>query len=905
MSSTLSSLSRLFIVLCIGATSLLLSSGVFAQTVISGLVKDLTKQDPVISAQVFVYRATDQKLIGSTISDYDGNYKLTIEEPGEVRIEVSALFYQLKVKTLELSGGSREINFSLSSKSMELKEVSITAKRPVKINNDTTVYDAAYFARGDEVVAEDLLRSIPGISVSQDGKITVRGREVEKVMIDSDDFFEKGYRTVTKSLRAAFIEQVEVLDNYSNISLLKGYEKSDKVAINLKLSEAARSQIFGDIMAAGDVASFKRYETQLDLINLRGPQKLYALVSANNIGAPPLDAIDNLWATTPLTDNSLINYQEGSASLVSMSNQQPSFRHNRTVDSQNEVVSVSGILHLGEKVKVRPLFSGFLEDQASASSRTDIFQVNDQATITNNRSTTNDNRIRQQMGRVDIYADIDKTRQLTSRTSFRIANNDFENGLVINDQANLETLGLSQKSISQRITYLQTISTKTALLLTAFGGMTRRDEQYNISNNQFQPLLNPTGSGNSLQQTGETQNHHLQIESHLFLKGNEEKDNGIEFLAGIEARGIELLQSFTATTSENPFFSRLDDGPAEITMSNQNVYLVAVHSGATRKIDYQLKFGGHLLSTTGDKLLTDLIPVRQFALLPSLKLKYRAGKKNHLELNVSRSFTNPEITDVFPSVYTQSNSMLRTGMEDLSPLLASQVSLTHFHGHFSDRFSLISTLGYQYHQDYLSAQTAILGAFAHQKVVRFSGRKAYQFSSAASQFFPELRNSLKFTAGLSRASYSDRIVGLPNDRDILSTNGSAGVEIRSTFTGVFNYHIGMTFSKSVYGGDANGSFRNRRIFTDLSFKVGKRFRANTMAESFLFANDASARQQLWLLDGGADYDLVPKKISCTLRIRNLLDTKSFQTIENTAILYSENSYHLLPRMILIGIKAII
>ena len=61
----------------------------------------------------------------------------------------------------------------------------------------------------------------------------------------------------------------------------------------------------------------------------------------------------------------------------------------------------------------------------------------------------------------------------------------------------------------------------------------------------------------------------------------------------------------------------------------------------------------------------------------------------------------------------------------------------------------------------------------------------------------------------------------------------------------------------------------------------------------------------WLVDGGADYDLVPKKISCTLRIRNLLDTKSFQTIENTAILYSENSYHLLPRMILIGIKAII
>lgn len=192
------------------------------QSELFGQIIEQETGKPVVSAQVIVYSTKDNSLVSSTISDVTGAYLLTIDQYKEVRVEVSALFFQPISEMYKPKPGRAELNFRLSSKVMKLNEVAIVAKRPVKINNDTTIYDAAYFSRGDEVVAEDLLKSIPGVAVSQDGKITIRGREVEKVMIDSDDFFEKGYRTLTKSLRASFIEAVEVLEHYSNMSLLKG-----------------------------------------------------------------------------------------------------------------------------------------------------------------------------------------------------------------------------------------------------------------------------------------------------------------------------------------------------------------------------------------------------------------------------------------------------------------------------------------------------------------------------------------------------------------------------------------------------------------------------------------------------------------------------------------------------------
>ncbi len=87
-------------------------------------------------------------------------------------------------------------------------------------------------------------------------------------MIENDDFFEKGYKTLTKNLPAAPIEKVEVLKRYSNNKLLKGIEESDKIALNLTLSDEAKRQWFANISLAYDVTTQERYDATGDISNL-------------------------------------------------------------------------------------------------------------------------------------------------------------------------------------------------------------------------------------------------------------------------------------------------------------------------------------------------------------------------------------------------------------------------------------------------------------------------------------------------------------------------------------------------------------------------------------------------------------------------------------------------------------
>ena len=41
---------------------------------------------------------------------------------------------------------------------------------------------------------EDLLKTIPGLNINSEGTIKIGNQEIEKLMIDGDDLFEKGYK---------------------------------------------------------------------------------------------------------------------------------------------------------------------------------------------------------------------------------------------------------------------------------------------------------------------------------------------------------------------------------------------------------------------------------------------------------------------------------------------------------------------------------------------------------------------------------------------------------------------------------------------------------------------------------------------------------------------------------------
>ncbi len=108
------------------------------------------------------------------------------------------------------------------------------------------MFNADSFKQGNEQVIEDLLRKIPGLNIDSDGTIKVGNQEIEKVMIDGDDMFEKGYKILTKNMPVNPVDKIELLQNYSNNKHLKGIENSEKVALNLTLKDDYKRTWFGN-----------------------------------------------------------------------------------------------------------------------------------------------------------------------------------------------------------------------------------------------------------------------------------------------------------------------------------------------------------------------------------------------------------------------------------------------------------------------------------------------------------------------------------------------------------------------------------------------------------------------------------------------------------------------------------
>ncbi|GIR57604.1 MAG: hypothetical protein CM15mP65_01850 [Crocinitomicaceae bacterium] len=94
------------------------------------------------------------------------------------------------------------------------------------------------------------LKKLPGVEVDKSGNITSQGREVNKVLVDGDEFFGSDPTIATKNLGAKSIESVEIYEEENT----DGDETSEETiqVMDLRLKEDAKKGYFGRISLASD-----------------------------------------------------------------------------------------------------------------------------------------------------------------------------------------------------------------------------------------------------------------------------------------------------------------------------------------------------------------------------------------------------------------------------------------------------------------------------------------------------------------------------------------------------------------------------------------------------------------------------------------------------------------------------
>ena len=110
-------------------------------------------------------------------------------------------------------------------------------------------------------------------------------------MIEGDDLFQKGYALMTRSMPSAPIEQVELIQRYSNNRLMTEVENSSKVALNLKLADGAKTKPFGNVNLEGGIEN--KYSAQGSVITIGKKFKGYLSGGINNVGYSSLSDASN------------------------------------------------------------------------------------------------------------------------------------------------------------------------------------------------------------------------------------------------------------------------------------------------------------------------------------------------------------------------------------------------------------------------------------------------------------------------------------------------------------------------------------------------------------------------------------------------------------------------------------
>lgn len=251
---------------------------------IVGTVTD-TQNRPISAAIIRITtKSQDSTTIAFTTTKKDGKYSIFANKSLDSSLLiVQHLSYHRQVIGLKSTTiSSVQYDFILEEKNTYLKEVIVRQAPPIKISKDTTTYKVKEFIDGSEKNVEDVLKKLPGVEVKENGDVTYKGKKIDKITIEGEEFFSKNYKLISKNMPSFALDKVEAIENYNDNSLLNGITKSDKTILNLGLKEDLKTVTFGNIQTGIGVT--KRYELNNTLFSVLPKIKLGQIINANNLG---------------------------------------------------------------------------------------------------------------------------------------------------------------------------------------------------------------------------------------------------------------------------------------------------------------------------------------------------------------------------------------------------------------------------------------------------------------------------------------------------------------------------------------------------------------------------------------------------------------------------------------------
>jgi hypothetical protein len=654
-----------------------------SQIRIKGTIKD-SLQNPVSLVNVLLYNKLDNSLIDFKQSSNLGYFELVCHDAKAKSFLLKAFFLGYKPFFFEFSTDG---NSSIIEKNIVLKDTVVTMRevivkadfRDVTEKNDTIAFNLKRLLNGSEQKLKDVLKKLPGLSIDDNGKIKYKGKKIDDLLIEGDEFYGKQHQLATENLKSEMIEKIEVLKNFQNLSSITGFNNTGRMALNVSIKETYKNTIKGDVEI--DYGYKKRYRQHNNIYNFASKTKVNFISDNNNTNNLVFTVNDYLELKKGV-QHEILN--ETTSSSVTIDENLPSFLFSTDNVNKKDVQFYS--VNFSDKISKTSKVQGFsmlnYVKQSEFIKSKQFFFADDNIVIDkklNSRGTLlfNTNKIQ--------FESKPNERNYYNYILSINYNKDNQSSIIdnqsISDQTNFdENKGGSSANIGQFFTHKIKLNNNYLFEYNLFNDFTSLRKTIDLESNDSFLNLNFNDDFVVFQKT-EGYVNSFGINSKLTIKS----ELGTFSVNAGSSNNTESLRVFV--NEFNPEFN------SELNLLNTKNH-IGISFSKKRLHKFNSSFGFKLVQA---QFQCDSKKENNLIFLPFVNFSYEVSKKTNISLNYKRDFSNISIDKVMPGLFIEDyRTIIKKGAVFYDALLPKNtISLngtyTNLQTNFISFFGLVYT----------------------------------------------------------------------------------------------------------------------------------------------------------------------------------------------------------------------
>ena len=223
---------------------------------LTGVILDQADNKKLPFAYVVATSVQDSTDKHFAASNYAGKFIVGGLKRRLYRIEVSFISYHTNKQNVIIHDQTTDLgNIYLLAEARKLDAVKIVANVPQAIQKgDTTEFNADAFKVNKDASTEDLVKKMPGVTIDNNGTVTAKGEQVQKVLVDGKPMFGDDPTIALRNLPAEIVDKIQVFDKLSDQSELTGFDDGNTTrTMNIITRTNRRNGQFGKlILGYGD-----------------------------------------------------------------------------------------------------------------------------------------------------------------------------------------------------------------------------------------------------------------------------------------------------------------------------------------------------------------------------------------------------------------------------------------------------------------------------------------------------------------------------------------------------------------------------------------------------------------------------------------------------------------------------